>query len=99
MKHEGNKHNDKAEAFLRRAGYGVDNDRPAEGRTSERRQGHVDIILEDLDSPSTRSCVNHDAADADYFGNLKKFERHDDMAAEPNRDKAGEPGGGGRRRK
>lgn len=97
MRHEGNRHNAHAEAFLRRAGYGVDNDRPTEGKTSERRQGPVDIILDDLGSPSARSCDTHDKADADYFGNLKKFERHDDMAAEPNRGKSSD--GGGRRQK
>ncbi len=30
-------------------------------------------------------------ADADYFGNLQRFQRHEDMAAEPTRDPAGEP--------
>lgn len=29
--------------------------------------------------------VSNAAADSDYFGNLKKFERHDDMAAPPTR--------------
>jgi hypothetical protein len=34
----------------------------------------------------------HVDADADYVANARKFERHDDMAAEPTRSKAGEPG-------
>lgn len=29
--------------------------------------------------------VSNSAADADYFGNLKKFERHDNMAEPPTR--------------
>lgn len=29
--------------------------------------------------------VDNEASDADYFGNLKKFERHDNMADAPNR--------------
>lgn len=59
------------------------------GETYRRREMPADVEL-GAHRPGPRD-QNRDA-DADYFGNLKKFERHDNMAAEPTRSKAGEPG-------
>jgi hypothetical protein len=46
--------------------------------TWARRGTHV----RELDNDHT----DNSAADSDYFGNLKKFERHDNMALPPSRD-------------
>lgn len=60
----------------------------ATGPTYKRRGGPVDWeVAHDGAPPST---VENSAADADYFGNLKKFRRTDDMASEPNRSKKNE---------
>lgn len=59
-----------------------------DGETFRRREMPVDVELGPRPGPRDQ---NRDA-DKDYFGNLKRFERHDDMAAEPTRSKAGEPG-------
>lgn len=52
----------------------------------QRRGGPVDYPVQRDGNAPNRSTGN-EAADSDYFGNFRKFERHDDMAAEPTRDK------------
>lgn len=54
--------------------------------TYQRRQGYVDYPVQVFGQKQPQ-VQNGTAADLDYFRNLKKFERHDDMAAEPTRDK------------
>jgi hypothetical protein len=58
---------------------------------SKRREGPVAIEAADFmklapGEPCT-SGPDHAEADSDYYSNLKKFERHDDMSAPPTRKK------------
>lgn len=50
---------------------------PAPGRYQRRIDERTQVDVQPNDDEATR----------DYWANLKKFERHDDMAAEPTRDK------------
>ena len=64
---------------------------PKGGPNSARRGMPVDILVEHFGHAAPQQYATRADADADYFGNLKKFERHDNMAAYPTRNKAGEP--------
>ena len=63
--------------------------------TYRRRQGPVDACIPPAErAPLTGPMAEgggNDAADRDYRNNLRRFQWHDDMAAEPTRDKSGEP--------
>lgn len=65
---------------------------------SDRRGGPVDVSLNTRDSGEKGWADAepfpgpHAGADKDYFGNLEKFKRTDNMAAEPNRNKGNESG-------
>lgn len=63
----------------------------ASQQRSRGRDGPVDLeVAPQLGlKPGQPACDvhAHAAADADYFGNLKRFERHDNMAAEPTRER------------
>lgn len=61
------------------------------GETFRRRGGPIDLEISEAHGgkPPLPDAGGNAAADADYFGNLKKFERHDNMAAEPTRKKGG----------
>lgn len=53
--------------------------------TFRRRDIPIDINVQRV--PGPREGADNSAADRDYFGNFKKFERTDNMAEEPNRNK------------
>jgi hypothetical protein len=86
---DGRQHKAHAEAYLRKAGYTTEP--KTGGEDYLRRNGPVDIELEAAKSPSTRAPNDDQGASAEYRRHLKQFERHDDMAAEPTRNKQGEP--------
>ena len=63
---------------------------------SQRRHGPVDVEAAEFQKmkPGQPKCEVGDYSEADHdrYHNLRKFERHDDMAAEPNRGKGNESG-------
>lgn len=84
----------KAEALLRRAGYTDKqptgyNTNHGDGKSAG-RETFIAVEIEQSGKEAKPSKEAHIGADKDYFGNLKRFERKDDMSAEPTRSSGNE---------